>query len=394
MSGGRATIAVPLAVVAMLMGGCRSPVPFHGRPGPDAPVLALGGPEPYIRPPHRPAPVVDQRRDLPDAPHDVYAATQAGMLSPAARRLPLRVYVPDSRGIGVDVIDAKTYHVIRRIPAGRAPQQVVPSWDLKTLWVTEPGGLMPINPRTGTEGRTVPVAAPFDLYFSVDGRDALVMSARLGRIEIRDPHTMRLRSAVQVPCPGLTHADFSASGSTLVVGCAGSGWLARVDMARHRVTGTLRLAAGARPQDVRLSPDGTTFYVADMGRGGVWMIDAVRFRTVGFIPTGRGAHGLYPSRDAGLLYVTNSGERTVSLISFAQRRAVGSWRVPTAPDMGSVSADGRLLWLSARGDDAVFVVSTRTGRPVRRIPVGAGPHGLCVYPQPGRFSLGHTGIYR
>jgi YVTN family beta-propeller protein len=338
--------------------------------------------------------MVDQRGDLPDAPPDVYAATQAGMLSAAARRLPPRVYVPDAGGTRIDVIDAKTYRVIRRIPVGRTPQQVVPSWDLRTLWVTEPGGLVPLDPRTGSQGRTVPVATPSDLYFSVDGREALVMDARLGRIEIRDPRTMRFRSAVRVPCPGLTRADFSASGSTLVAGCAGTGRLIRVDLDRHRVTGTLRLAPGARPQDVRLSPDGTTFYVADMGRGGVWLIDALNFGKLGFIHTGRGAHGLYPSRDATMLYVTNSGERTVSLISFAQRRAVGSWRVPAAPDMAGVSADGRVLWLSARGADAVFAVSTRTGRTFRRIPVGPGPHGLCVHPQPGRFSLGHTGIYR
>ena len=29
-----------------------------------------------------------------------------------------------------------------------------------------------------------------------------------------------------------------------------------------------------------------------------------------------------------------------------------------------------------------------------RIPVGSGPHGLAVYPQPGRYSLGHTGVFR
>ena len=36
----------------------------------------------------------------------------------------------------------------------------------------------------------------------------------------------------------------------------------------------------------------------------------------------------------------------------------------------------------------------RTGKVMHRIPVGFGPHGLCVYPQPGRYSLGHTGIMR
>jgi len=395
-SGGRVTITVPLAVASLLaglLGGCRSPVPFRGRPGPDAPGSALGAPVPYVRPLRSPPAVVDQRGDLPDAPPDVYAATQAGMLSPAVRGLPGRVYVPDGRGASVDVVDSTTYQVLQRIPVGRRPQQVVPSWDLRTLWVTEPRGLVPINPRTGRAGRRVPVTAPSDLYFSIDGHAALVMDSRRGRIEIRDPATMRFRATVRVPCTGLTRADFSATGDTLVVGCA-SGRLARVDVPRHRAAGTLRLATGAKPQDVRLSPDGTTFYVADQGHGGVWLVDAHRFRKTGFIRTGRGAHGLYPSRDAGVLYVTNGGERTVSLISFALRRQIGRWRVPAAPDMGGVSATGRVLWLSARMGNAVYAVSTRTGRLLRKVPVGPGPHGLCVHPQPGRFSLGHTGNYR
>lgn len=386
---------MPLVLASLLTASaCRSPVPFRGRPGPDAPVSALGAPEPYVRPVRSSPPVVDQRGDLPDAPPDVYAATQAGMLSPAVRGLPGRVYVPDANGAAVDVVDAKTYRVLRRIPVGQSPQQVVPSWDLKTLWVTEPRGLVPINPRTGTAGRRVPVAEPSDVYFSVDGRTALVMDSRRGRIEIRDPATMRYRATVRVPCAGLTRADFSATGDMLVVGCAKSGLLARVDVTRRRVAGTLRLAAGAKPQDVRLSPDGTTFYVADRAQGGVWLVDAQRFRKTGFIRTGRGAQGLYPSRDAGVLYVTNGGERTVSLISFALRRQIGRWRVPAAPDTGGVSATGRVLWLSSYAGDAVYAVSTRTGHVLKKISVGPGPHGLCVHPQPGRFSLGNTGNYR
>jgi YVTN family beta-propeller protein len=304
------------------------------------------------------------------------------------------VYVPDTSAGHVEVIDAATRQVVRRIAAGRMPQQVVPSWDLKTLWVTETDGLMAINARTGVKGRTVPVDDPSDLYFSADGRQALVPLAHRGRIEVRAPHTLRSRSTINVPCQGLTRGDFSASGATLVIGCRTSARLERVDVQRHRVTATLRLPSGARPKDVRLSPDGSTFYVADAHHGGVWLVDALRFRMTGFIRTGKGAHGLYPSRDSSLLYVANSGERTVSLISFAGRRLVGVWPVPAAPDMGGVSADGRLLWLSGHDADAVFAISTSTGSVVSRLQTGAGPHGVTVYPQPGRFSLGHTGLYR
>jgi DNA-binding beta-propeller fold protein YncE len=137
------------------------------------------------------------------------------------------------------------------------------------------------------------------------------------------------------------------------------------------------------------------FYVADMASDGVWLVDAATLK-VGFLATGRGAHGLYASRDSRLLYVSNRDEGTISLLDFARRKVVARWRLPagSSPDMGGVSADGRVLWLSGRYSSEVYAIDTRSGRLLARIRVGPGPHGLCVYPQPGRYSLGHTGVFR
>jgi YVTN family beta-propeller protein len=127
----------------------------------------------------------------------------------------------------------------------------------------------------------------------------------------------------------------------------------------------------------------------------VWEIDPRSFKVVGFLHTGAGAHGLYPSRDARLLYVSNRKAGTISVVSFATRRVVRTWRLgSSSPDMGGVSSDGRTLWLSGRYNSEVYAIDTRTGRMRARISVGQGPHGLCVWPQPGRYSLGHTGILR
>jgi YVTN family beta-propeller protein len=62
--------------------------------------------------------------------------------------------------------------------------------------------------------------------------------------------------------------------------------------------------------------------------------------------------------------------------------------------MGNLSANGDVLWLSGRYNNVVYAIDAHTGRLLRKIPVGAGPHGLCVWPIPGRYSLGHTGILR
>jgi DNA-binding beta-propeller fold protein YncE len=207
---------------------------------------------------------------------------------------------------------------------------------------------------------------------------------------------MRLRHRLRVPCRGVDHMDFSADGRELLASCEFSGHLLWVDVARERLLRVLRLRRGAMPQDVKLAPDGRVFYVADMAAGGVWIVDAARRRVVRFLRTGRGAHGLYASRDSRQLFVSNRDEGSISLISFATRKVSGKWRLPGggSPDMGGVSADGRVLWLSGRYHAEVYAIDTRNGRLLARVPVGSGPHGLCVYPQPGRYSVGHTGVFR
>jgi YVTN family beta-propeller protein len=235
---------------------------------------------------------------------------------------------------------------------------------------------------------------PYNMYFTPDGRYAIVVAERLARLDFRDARTMRLHHSLSVPCRGVDHMDFSADGSRLVASCEFSGDLVVVDVGAERIVKVVHLRDGAMPQDVKLSPDGRLLYVADMASNGVWLVDAATVRVLRFLPTGRGAHGLYPSRDARLLYVTNRGEGTITLISFATRRIVGRWNVGGSPDMGGVSADGKVLWLSGRYDGQLYAISTRDGHVLARISVGSGPHGVCVWPQPGRYSLGHTGILR
>jgi YVTN family beta-propeller protein len=330
-------------------------------------------------------------------PRDVYAADRPGMLSPVVRRFPSRIYVPNSESNTVTVIDPDTYKVIDQFPVGTLPQHVVPSYDLKTLWVNNDEGntLTPIDPATAKPGRPVPVTDPYNLYFTPDGRFAIVVEERRRTLDFRDPRTMRSDHTLSVPCDGVNHMDFSADGRYLLASCEFGGNVIKVDLARRKVVGRLTLDVGGMPQDVKLSPDGKVFYVADMDMGGVWLVDAQRMKKIGFIRTGAGAHGLYVSRDSKYLYVSDRSAGEVSVISFATRKVVHTWRIPSgSPDMGGVSADGRVLWLSGRYGAEVYAISTRNGHLLARIPVGSGPHGLCVYPQPGRYSLGHTGIFR
>lgn len=362
-----------------------------------APLVSVA-PSPSAAPP--PTPVLPDL--LPGMPpplqaDDVYAATRAG-LAPAVRDFPELIYVPNGASDTVTVVDAKTATVIGEYPAGDVPQHVVPSYDLKTLWVNSSSSntLTRMDPATGKVIDTIEVDDPYNLYFTPEGKDAVVIAERLRRIDFRDPETMELRASVSTPCKGVNHVDFSADGRTFVASCEFSGQLIEVDTAARAITRTLDLPRGSKPQDVKLSPDGAVYFIADLNRDGVVVLDAASFTDIGFVATGTGAHGLYTSRDSRDLYVTNRGAGSVSVLDLASRTVRATFRLPrgASPDMGNLSADGSTLWLSSRYGSQIYALDMTTGQTTATVEVGKGPHGLTVYPQPGRYSLGHTGILR
>ncbi|HMA45774.1 MAG TPA: YncE family protein [Frankiaceae bacterium] len=394
-----AALAVLLVTAAVACGG--STGPGGGRA--TSPAVPGSGGQGAARP--TPTAVLP-----PPAParRNVYARAGAGMLSPAVRGQRALVYVPNHTGGTVSVIDPRTLKVVDTFASGPGAQHVVPSYDMRTLWVNnnERGNsLTPIDPRTGKRrGPNVAVFDPYNMYYTPDGRSAIVVAEAEQRLDFRDPRTMRLQSSTRVDCKGVNHADFSADLSYAVFTCEFSGRLVKVDLRTRKPVAYLTLDdnPALMPQDIRLEPSGQLFWVADMMANGVHFVDAAgpRLRTVGFLPTGPETHGIYPSRDGRLMYVSNRGgarkEGSVSVVDATTRRVVATWTIPGGgtPDMGGVSVDGSRLWLSGRRDDVVYAWDTRTGTLLAKIPVGLEPHGLAVWPQPGRFSLGHTGNTR
>jgi DNA-binding beta-propeller fold protein YncE len=345
------------------------------------------------------------RNPLPGMPpvldEDVYAAARAGNLAPRVRHDPALVYVPDSSPYGttVTVISQKTRKVVRTLSVGRLSQHVTPSYDLRHLYTnsSESNEFVEISPRTGKVTHHIPVPRPYNLYFTPDGKQAVVMVEQHDIIRFSDPQTFKKREDVHVHgCRGPNHADFSANGRYMVITCEFSGALLKVSTTSHKVLGLLHFSPMSMPQDVRISPDGKTFYVADMGTDEVRMVSAARFKQTGAVATPRNPHGLYPSRDGRRMYISDRGAGEVSVLSYRTNKIVDTWKVPGggSPDMGGVSADGKVLWLSGRYDSEVYAFNTRTGKLIARIPVPGSPHGLCVWPQPGRYSLGHTGNMR
>jgi YVTN family beta-propeller protein len=340
---------------------------------------------------------------------NVYAADTPNNFSPAVRGARALVYVPNSASNTVSVIDQHTMTVIGTFPVGAQPQHVVPSYDLKTLYVAADnaanadggpvGSLTPINPITGAPGTPIPVDDPYNLYFTPDGKFAIVVAEAHKTLEFYNPHTWKLEHSLAIPsCGGIDHIDFNAAGTMMLASCEFSDAVVAVNVEKQTVikTVTLPLRADGMPQDVKLSPDGKVFYVADMMANGVYIIDSTTLNVIGFLPTGHGAHGLYIDRTGTRMFVTNRLEGSISVVDLATRSVTAKWIIPGggSPDMGNLSADGTIFWISGRYNGVVYAISTVDGHLIKKIAVGAGPHGLCVWPQPGRYSLGHTGILR
>ena len=215
---------------------------------------------------------------------NLYSETAAGKVSASVTNALTRVYVPNRQSNDVYVIDPETMKVVDKFKVGRNPQHVVPSWDLKTLWVANnaegrtDGTMTPIDPVTGKPGKSIAVDDPYNVYFTPDGRFAIIVAEARKRLDFRDAQTMKMQGSLAVPeCGGVNHADFSIDGRYAIFTCEFSGKLAKVDMVDRKVIGYLKLTRGGMPQDIRISPDGKLFLIADMHADGVHVSHGDKF---------------------------------------------------------------------------------------------------------------------
>src|SRR2546429_98414 len=136
------------------------------------------------------------------------------------------------------------------------------------------GPTPPVPAGRGRAGRPIPGGAPSNLSSTPDGRRAIVVAEARRRLDFRDAHTMALRHSLPTPeCAGVDHMDFTADGRYALVSCEFAGRAIVVDLQTETIVKTIELAIGAMPQDVKLSPDGRTFYIADRMENGAWGTD-------------------------------------------------------------------------------------------------------------------------
>ncbi len=360
----------------------------------------------------RPVETVPGMPPVPD-PTNLYSETRSDKMSPAVAGALSRIYVPNRQGNDVYVIDPATMKVVDQFKVGINPQHVVPSWDMKTLWVTNnaegrpDGSLTPIDPTTGKPGKTIMVDDPYNMYFTPDGKSAIVVAEALKRLDFRDPQTMALQYSIAVPgCTGINHADFSIDGRIAIFTCEFQGSLAKIDLVDRKVLGYLKLSRGGMPQDIRsLARRQHLLRRRHEGRRRLRhrrrhlhgdRLHQDRHRHPRALPEPRRHQALRGQPRHEHVHGPPKGKGSVSVLDFATRQIVATWTVPGggSPDMGNVSIDGKVLWLSGRYDNVVYAIDTTSGEvpqhPRSARSRTASPCGR----SPGRYSLGHTGNMR
>ncbi|MGV0795171.1 beta-propeller fold lactonase family protein [Mycolicibacterium sp. XJ1819] len=293
----------------------------------------------------------------------------SGQLATGTRPLPVgagptamatygnRMYVANTAGNTVAVMDTDTGSLLATVPVGARPSALAVSPDGNTLYVANSGShsVAALNTTTGAVTANIPVAAPQSLALSPDGSRLYVTSVLTNRVSVLNTATGATVAAIPV---GITPVGVAVNGdgTRVYVANRGSGTVSAIDATTNRVIGTATV--GSTPQQVALSDDGTRLYVANTGSDDVSVVDTETLTSIATVPVGISPNGITLSRDGSLAYVANS-DNTVSVIDTATNTKVtGTLRAETGP-LGEieVSADGNELYVSNSAGISLRTVS-------------------------------------
>jgi YVTN family beta-propeller protein len=274
-----------------------------------------------------------------EVPHGIVIAPGGG-----------RIYVTNESLTTLDVVDAKTLKVSKRIPLSGQPNNVDVSKDGKLVYVgirEEPGAVDVIDTTSLTNIKSIPVkGAIHNVYVTPDGKHVVAGSI-----------------------PARTISVIDASTNTLA-------W-------------TLTLSAGIRPMAFTWNADGSTkeIIVQLSEFHGFAVVDFATRKEVRRITLpdppghekeleglqGSPAHGLAVSPDGKLLWSTSKWYHSVMAYSLPDYKFLKTVEVGSHPDWLTITPDGKSLYVANAGDDETVVVDNKTMTVVGKIAVGAVP---------------------
>ena len=286
------------------------------------------------------------------------------------------VFVVNSAGASISVIDMTTQKEVRRIPSLREPHHLVLSPDGRSLLVGDTAGnqMLFLDPNTGDVQKRMPVADPYQLGFSPDGKFLTVNGLARNQVDVYDAATMKLVKRFPVVATP-SHLDYSPDSSTVFVTLQDSDKLAAFDL--RTMTEKWTMPVGKTPAGV-LWLNGKVL-VADMGTDYIAVVDPADGKVLEHVQTGKGAHQLFLSPDRKILWVNNRAGGTTVSLDAATLKPIRSYAIPGGPDDMVFAPNGK-IWITRRWAEKVAVLDPATGT-FETIEVGRSPHGLFLNPK-------------
>ena len=267
-----------------------------------------------------------------------------------------------------------------------------------TVWSADEGGssISAIGLGTGTVTTTPIPVAPHNVDLTPDGRFLLAVGTpasgdhgseghghdgdAAGLLVMLDPQDLS-KPAVTVEVGAHPAHVVADTQGRAYASLSGADEVAVVDLANASVVE--RIETGAYPHGLRLSPDGTELYVANVEDGSVSVIDTANLTEAARIPVGTAPVQVGFTPDGSRIYVSLRDENRVAVIDTATREVTGRIEVGPNPIQMIATPDGRQVYVANQGteaapNDTVSVIDTATGKVAKTLKTAPGAHGVSV----------------
>jgi YVTN family beta-propeller protein len=308
------------------------------------------------------------------------------------------VFVENTNGGDVSIIDAATLRVVGTIPVGLSPDDIIAAPAGDVLYVsrivhradgrpTGTGELVAIDPNTRqVSWRVAFRGVPNHLAVSPDGHRVYVTVVSGDYVDVFDAAKHALVDSVNVGT-GPHDIEVSRDGKTVYVGLIRGTDVTVFDAATNRILRRIPFGANVRP--LTLSHDETRLYVQLSQYYGFIVADPRTGKILRRVamPMPKGAktpdtlpvttnHGIRITADGRYLIANGSMTDLVGIYSLPALRLVATVPVGRDPNWVTLSPDGRRVFISNRGSDDVSVIDLASRKEVARVKVGRYPQRM------------------
>jgi len=303
-----------------------------------------------------------------------------------ASDLNVRLYVDNSEGDDVSVIDLKTLNTVDDIRLGDKVHGLAIQADGRRLFATveSDNSLRVVDTATDKVIATITLTGrPNQCAVTPDGHYVAVPISDKNAVDIVDVQQQKVVKTLPVSKP---HNAFNAgSNRYLFVSAMGANQINVIDL--MTMAYTVKVSVGGVPRPYVVTPDGTTMYVAVSDLHGFMKVDVAsgKMERVAipaenrtpkqrpFAPSNTLTHGLALSPDGTELWVTSLLDNSLYIYDVKANKIAGRVQVGDGPNWVTFSPDGKYVCVSNTGTNDVSIIDVRARREVKRVKVGKAP---------------------